>query len=144
MKFLLPLFLHVLPPFIPPKTHSKSYISLILSDNPSKPGTPEIISYDHMTCDIKWGPSESDGGSPITHYIIQTRTNNGDWIFDGNFQTPTGSEKLEYQVTGLTENDKVQFRAIAVNKGGESPPSDPSPLHTVKHSKCKYKEKWKS
>ena len=114
------------------------HISLILSDKPSKPGTPEITSYDHMTCDIKWAPSESDGGSPITHYKIESRTNNGEWKFEDNLQTPTGSEKLEFKITGLTENDKVQFRTIAVNKGGESPPSDPSPLHTVKHSKSKY------
>jgi len=92
-----------------------------------------------MTCDIKWGKSESDGGSPITHYKIESRTNNGEWKFEGNCQTPTQSEKLEYQVTGLTENDKVQFRTIAVNLGGESPPSDPSPLHTVKHSSLKPK-----
>ena len=91
-----------------------------------------------MTCDIKWAPSESDGGSPITHYKIESRTNNGEWKFEDNLQTPTGSEKLEFKITGLTENDKVQFRTIAVNKGGESPPSDPSPLHTVKHSKSKY------
>lgn len=94
-----------------------------------------------MTCDIKWGPSASDGGSPITHYIIQSKTNNGEWKFEDNFQTPTGSEKLEFKVTGLTENDKVQFRTIAVNKGGESPPSEPSPLHTVKHRKCKYSKR---
>ena len=108
-------------------------------DKPSKPGTPEITSYDHQSCDIKWAPSESDGGSPITHYIIQSKTNNGDWTFEDNLQTPTGSEKLEFKVVGLTENDKVQFRVIVVNKAGESPPSDPSPTHTVRHSKMKPK-----
>ena len=29
---------------------------------------------------------------------------------------------------------------IAVNKAGESPPSDPSDTHTVWYKKCKYSE----
>jgi hypothetical protein len=49
--------------------------------------------------------------------------------------TPTGNESLEYKVTSLTLKDKVQFRTIAVNKAGDSPPSEPSPIHTVKHKK---------
>jgi hypothetical protein len=54
-----------------------------------------------------------------------------------SLRTPTGNEPLEYKVEGLVEGSKVQFRVIAVNKGGESEPSDPSPTHTVKHRKCK-------
>jgi hypothetical protein len=55
-----------------------------------------------------------------------------------SLRTPTGNEELEFKVVGLTEKTKVQFRVIAVNKGGESEPSDPSPTHTVKHRKCKF------
>jgi hypothetical protein len=55
-----------------------------------------------------------------------------------NLRTPTGNEELEFKVVGLTEKTKVQFRVIAVNKGGESEPSDPSPTHTVKHRKRKF------
>ena len=50
------------------------------------------------------------------------------------------------KITGLTENDKIQFRTIAVNKAGESEPSDPSPVppHVVKHrnSKCHWDFNW--
>ena len=38
-------------------------------------------------------------------------------------------------VRGLEERQKVQFRVIAVNKAGESQPSEPSDLHTVRHKK---------
>jgi hypothetical protein len=58
-----------------------------------------------------------------------------------SLRTPTGNEPLEYKVEGLVEGSKVQFRVIAVNKGGESEPSDPSPTHTVKHRKCKCRHR---
>ena len=104
----------------------------------------EITDYDNTFCDIKWTPSERDGGSPITHYIVQTKTNNGDWVTESELQTPKGDEKLEKKITGLTENDKIQFRTIAVNKAGESEPSDPSPVppHVVKHRNSKFQLGW--
>ena len=46
-------------------------------------------------------------------------------------------EPLRCKVEGLTKKEKVVFRVIAVNKAGESPPSDPSDLHTVWYKKCK-------
>ena len=44
------------------------------------------------------------------------------------------------KVTGLTEDDKIQFRTIAVNAAGESEPSDPAPVppHVVKHRNSKF------
>ena len=110
-----------------------------LTGKPSKPGAPEITDYDNSFCDIKWSPSDSDGGSPITHYIVQTKTNNEDWTQEDTLQTPKGDEKLEMKIPGLTENDKIQFRTIAVNKAGESEPSDPAPVppHVVKHRNMK-------
>ena len=117
----------------------KAFVSYL--DKPSKPGTPEITDYDESSADIRWAPSESDGGSPITHYIIQKReggsTKEEDWVKVDVLDTPTGNEPLENKVVGLVERSKVQFRVIAVNKGGESEPSDPSPVHTVKHRKLK-------
>ena len=109
----------------------------LFPDKPSKPGTPEILDYDVDSADIRWSSPKTDGGSPITHYIIQQKVNGGDWQKVDVFNTPTGNEVLEYRVNGLVESSKVQFRVIAVNKAGESEPSDPSPTHTVKHRKCK-------
>ena len=117
-------------------------INYILLDKPGKPGTPEVADYDIETADIKWNSPSSDGGSPITHYIIQQKLQTSkDWSKIDVFNTPTGNEVLEYKVVGLTESQKVQWRVIAVNKAGESVPSDPSPMHTVKHRKCKHKHK---
>ena len=66
------------------------------------------------------------------------RLNGKDWEKLDDFQTPTGNENLTYKHIGLTLKDKVQYRTIAVNKAGESPPSEPSPVHTVKHKKRKF------
>ena len=129
-----------------PRFHFKDpYTSpILLLDKPSKPGTPSIADYDNESADIRWAPSASDGGSPITHYIVQQRkADKGDWEFVDNLRTPTGNEALEMKVVGLVERTKVQFRVIAVNKGGESEPSDPSPTHTVKHRKCKAQQERK-
>ena len=109
-------------------------------DKPSKPGTPEITDYDVDWTDIRWAPSASDGGSPISRYIIQQRYVGKDWEQAETLTTPTGNEALEMRLTGIAEQSKIQFRVIAVNKAGESEPSDPSPVHTVKHRKCKRKQ----
>ena len=74
--------------------HTDINIEILCPDPPSKPGSPEITDYDNESCDIKWAPSANDGGSAITHYIIQTKTNNGDWVQESTLQTPTGDEKL--------------------------------------------------
>ena len=115
----------------------ESLLTYPSSDKPSQPGTPEITDYDEESVGFRWAPSQSDGGSPITHYIIQMRLNGKDWEKLDDFKTPTGNESLTYKHIGLSLKDKVQYRTIAVNKAGESPPSEPSPVHTVKHKKRK-------
>ena len=116
----------------------ESLLTYPSSDKPSQPGTPEITDYDEESVGFRWAPSQSDGGSPITHYIIQMRLNGKDWEKLDDFKTPTGNESLTYKHIGLSLKDKVQYRTIAVNKAGESPPSEPSPVHTVKHKKRKF------
>ena len=116
----------------------ESLLTYPSSDKPSQPGTPEITDYDEESVGFRWAPSQSDGGSSITHYIIQMKLNGKDWERLDDFKTPTGNESLTYKHIGLSLKDKVQYRTIAVNKAGESPPSEPSPVHTVKHKKRKF------
>ncbi len=109
-------------------------------DKPSQPGTPEIADYDNTSVSLIWTPPKSDGGSKITHYIIQkkmkTRT---EWEDSGSLDTPTGSEPLAFKVENLKEKSEVQFRVIAVNKAGQSPASEPTKMHLVKHRKREFK-----
>ena len=108
------------------------------ADKPSQPGTPEITDYDNTSVDLLWTPPQSDGGSKITHYIIQKKLKSRtDWEDCGQRDTPTGSEPLVFKVENLKEKSEVQFRVIAVNKAGQSPASEPTKMHLVKHRKCK-------
>ena len=42
-------------------------------------------------------------------------------------------DKLEGKVIDLKERGEYQFRIVAVNKAGFSPPSEPTQMHLVKH-----------
>ena len=56
----------------------------ILAKNPfeaaSSPGKPDIVDYDNERVDLKWTPPASDGGRPITAYIIEAKEKGTDWV----------------------------------------------------------------
>lgn len=97
-------------------------------------------------------PPESDGGAPITHYVIEMKEKNmGHWI-EGKTLTVKEVQveiqccKFTFRILpnvnytylkemgglirgkqdGLIEGCEYQFRVRAVNKGGPSKPSPPS------------------
>ena len=41
------------------------------ADEPGKPGNVELTDWDKDHADLKWTKPESDGGAPITGYIIE-------------------------------------------------------------------------
>jgi len=50
-----------------------------LPDPPGKPGKPEILDYDKNHAEINWTAPKSDGGSPITKYVVEKRPKGGFW-----------------------------------------------------------------
>lgn len=103
-------------------------------DEPTKPGQPQIVDYDNQSVDLKWDPPKSDGGSPIQKFIIQKKSKGQpDWINAG--EVP--GDKNEAHIDGLKEQDEVQFRIVAVNKAGNSPASEATGPHRVRHRACK-------
>lgn len=73
--------------------------------------------------DLTWTKPESDGGAPITGYIIEYKDKFGkEWIkgkeIEGNV--------LQGTIDGLKEGQQYEFRIRAVNKGGPGEPSDPT------------------
>ena len=93
---------------------------------PEPPGTPFITNYGKNYCEMEFTAPVSDGGAPITHYIVEGRdlTGNRTWVEKGQFR-PTADERIKIQCTvvNLTEGHTYEFCARAVNLAGPSRPS---------------------
>ena len=65
---------------------------------------------------LQWSPPSFNGGSEITHYIINvTPSPSDDSTCPGGQCNTTG---LSFNVTGLTPNVQYQFNISAVNSAG--------------------------
>ncbi|XP_072046922.1 twitchin-like [Amphiura filiformis] len=92
-------------------------------DIPGAPSRPEVTEYDRTKISIKWSPPESDGGSPITGYVVEKRdTTSNRWIK----AVPETVEETTLTIENLTEDKEYEFRVAAVNKAGQGPYSEPS------------------
>lgn len=73
---------------------------------------------------MQWLKPESDGGSPLIHYLVERRERkSARWVKvnrDGAHLDTT------LKVSGLTEGNIYQFRVTAINKAGESEASEVS------------------
>lgn len=106
-----------------------------------KPGTPEVTDYDNESVSLKWTPPDFDGGAPIEKYIIEKKDRyKPDW--EKAIEVP--GDQLEGKVPDLKERGEYQFRIIAVNKAGPSPPSDASKMQICKHKARKFSRKKKT
>ena len=84
---------------------------------------------------LQWEPPKNDGGAPIEKYIVQKKDKfSPEWekIAESKGAEPTA------RVEPLVEGTEMQFRVIAINKGGASEPSDATDLHKVKHRKREF------
>lgn len=88
----------------------------------TKPGTPEVTDWDKDRVDLQWTEPRNDGGAPIDHYIIEKKSKYGSW--EPAIEVPA-KQGCKASVPNLTEGEEYQFRVIAVNKGGNSEPSEP-------------------
>lgn len=93
----------------------------LLTDVPGKPGTPLPSAVKNTSISLSWSAPTSDGGSPITNYILEMKSS---VLFRW---TPVTSDKItdtEYTVSKLTEGEEYEFRVIAENRAGQGKPSD--------------------
>lgn len=90
-------------------------------DRPAPPEAPLRLSdVTSSSCHLAWGPSPDDGGSPITHYLIEKMdVSRGSWVEAGI------TTDLKTTIYGLINNKEYLMRVKAVNAVGES---DPTPL----------------
>lgn len=108
---------------------SKSIIAKNEYDVADAPSKPEVKDWSNDHVDLEWKTPTSDGGSPITGYIIQKKEK-GNPYWTNAAQVPAG--KNTATVPDLTEGQEYEFRIIAVNKAGQSEPSEPSDLVTAR------------
>lgn len=96
---------------------------------PDEPGKPNLKDWSKKHADLTWKAPESDGGAPILGYIIEKKDNNSTkW----QKAVETKGPKCEARVPDLIEGTKYQFRVKAINKGGQSKPSQPSDMLLAK------------
>jgi hypothetical protein len=101
---------------------------------PSPPGAPEPIDWTANQVDLKWKEPVSDGGTPITGYIIEKKDKYSTmWEKALETDVPICSSLI----TGLIEGNEYQFRVIAVNKAGQSEPGETSKTFVAKPRFCK-------
>lgn len=75
------------------------------------------VSYDYV--DFEWKAPDSDGGCPITKYIIEVKpVVRLAWMKAYEVDSKT----FVARVLGLVEGAEYYFRVIAVNEEGESQP----------------------
>lgn len=74
--------------------------------------------------DLEWTPPKDDGGAPILSYIVQMRDKEGRQWVDA-MRTP-GDRTVAKVADGIIPGHEYEFRIVAVNKAGQSEPSDVS------------------
>ena len=85
------------------------------------------VHKDHV--ELKWNAPESDGGSPVTTYLIEKRdSSKNNWFSAGTVD----GNKLEATVTKLFEGSDYFFRVSAENKIGVSEPAETKEPITAK------------
>ena len=71
------------------------------------------------TADLAWKPPKSDGGSPLTSYIIESKpSNRSSWTQSGKVK----GDQTTLTVPDLRLDTEYVFRVTAVNSEGQSSP----------------------
>uniref|UniRef100_A0A8C4S3C2 Titin n=1 Tax=Erpetoichthys calabaricus TaxID=27687 RepID=A0A8C4S3C2_ERPCA len=109
---------------------SKACEPVAARDPCDPPGQPEVTNITRTCVSLSWSKPEYDGGAKITGYIIERKElPDGRWL-KCNF---TNIQENYFDVTGLTEDQRYDFRVFARNAAGLiSEPSECTGPITVK------------
>ena len=110
---------------------------LSLADPPSAPEAPLVDEIFATTCRLQWSAPSSDGGSPLTHYILEKRLQGATRWSKVTKQT-IGADTTQFVVDDLMEGSEYEFRVLACNKVGSSEPSAPSRTIVAKNPFGKF------
>ena len=89
------------------------------ADVPSAPEGPiEVTDLTEKTAMLSWKPPKSDGGLPLSGYIIERRDNKRtDWV-KVNKLSP---ETTTYKANNMLEGNLYNYRVMAENEEGVGP-----------------------
>ena len=95
--------------------------NIYISGVPGPPiGPLEVSEVTSHTCQLQWHPPAYDGGSRVTHYMVERRdVRQNQWIVISSF-----CKNTTFTVQGLTEGQEYLFRILAANVNGTGPPLD--------------------
>ena len=94
-----------------------------LSDVPTPPENVSVSDIFKDSCLLHWEPPQDDGGTPLTHYLIEqmdVSSTRGAWREVGEVVADIRTFKCQH----LEEKSKYKFRIRAINKIGQSEPAD--------------------
>ena len=94
-----------------------------LKDVPEAPGKPDVTAVDSKQITLSWSPPESDGGSPITGYIVEKKETTTTRWAKAHRDSVTETSLV---VKDLIEGKEYVFHVAAINKAGTGPFSEPS------------------
>ena len=95
---------------------------------------PDVTEVTSESCRLAWSAPRSDGGSPVTGYVVERRTDvGGRWI-----PLKVKPTTNELDVTDLFDGQKYEFRVSAENKAGVGKPGEPSAPIVAKSPWSKY------
>jgi len=103
-----------------------------IPDQPEKPQNLRSIDTNRDYIVLQWDAPQSDGGSPITGYVIEKRDAKRREYF---YLAELPADKLTYKAVRLFEGNEYYFRVIAENEVG---PSEPCELQQPVKAKLPY------
>lgn len=91
-----------------------------MSGPPARPQAPiKTLQITRDSATIQWQPPSSDGGAPLTGYVVERREDGRlTWMYCGR----TDADVTILTCPALTENSPYLFRVYAENKYGRSEP----------------------
>ncbi len=105
-------------------------------DAPCAPGKPECSSRSRNHIEVAWRKPSDDGGAPIKGYIVERK---GKTDKKWNRVTKDLVKDTSCYDDKVVAGKEYEYRVIAVNEGGESPPSKESAMLPAKPEKEKPK-----